>query len=577
MKNWIAALCMVLALTVSTASAERDKGQLLLLDIETVGASRLDEIKQHVAVEWWLEMGDRLVARTSAAEQAGLSKMADIIAVSDAVDINQLAFQAQGHCSHSEQEHAQMDGVDILFSGGNSHLVTIPESSLKATHVHSELMALETMKPFQENTVLSYRLSNRSKSLSRQSDPQMTAMVNQVNQNRWMQGVDFLASLNRQTEAGVIAAAEWLEHNFQDLGLETSRYYVTFQPGFNVLGVQTGTTRPDDWYFIGAHIDSRNERQDLTRPAPGAEDNASGCSAVLEIATILSQYETDATIIYSCFNAEELGLRGSRALVQKYINEGDLDKIQMMQNMDMISYRQEGDNRAIAGIDRPENQTQAEILAANGDTYSDLDWVISLNSCCTDFKSFADAGIPAMTSNQPNIWTYPDYHRVSDVPENLDPNLARGIMRANLATLAEVAGADLSSIVTYQISAAQSGLWYDPEQDGHGLSIDVLPNGQIVAIWYTYDQSGNQIWLLGVGEYTGSTAILGVTITEGGVFPPGFDPNDVVRSDWGEFQLDFTDCDNGIFSWSPADPTRFEAGSMPITRLTSIDTLSCQN
>jgi hypothetical protein len=49
-----------------------------------------------------------------------------------------------------------------------------------------------------------------------------------------------------------------------------------------------------------------------------------------------------------------------------------------------------------------------------------------------------------------------------------------------------------------------SGSWYNPEQSGHGFSLEysVLNDGTplVVAYWYVYDTEGNPIFLIGMGQ-----------------------------------------------------------------------------
>ena len=85
----------------------------------------------------------------------------------------------------------------------------------------------------------------------------------------------------------------------------------------DVLGIQRGTTRPNDVVIISGHIDSRvTDVMNATADAPGANDDASGVALVLEAARILSKERFDATIVYAVFSAEEQGLWGATLLAE---------------------------------------------------------------------------------------------------------------------------------------------------------------------------------------------------------------------------------------------------------------------
>ncbi len=127
----------------------------------------------------------------------------------------------------------------------------------------------------------------------------------------------------------------------------------------------------------------------------------------------------------------------------------------------------------------------------------------------------------------------------------------------------------------FAITPGLTGTWYNTDQSGHGFNIEVLANNVIVAIWYVFDATGNNLWLTGVGNYSGNTATLNVTQISGGLFPPNFDPTKIVRNPWGTLMLTFTDCNDGSVSWVPVDMTNFSSGSLTIGRLTSVGGLAC--
>ncbi|MEG3174666.1 M20/M25/M40 family metallo-hydrolase [Sphingomonas sp. RB3P16] len=82
----------------------------------------------------------------------------------------------------------------------------------------------------------------------------------------------------------------------------------------DVLGFQQGLD-PKRVIIVGAHIDSRvTDVMDITKDAPGANDDASGVALVLEAARILSKEKFRATIVYAIFSGEEQGLFGGTLL-----------------------------------------------------------------------------------------------------------------------------------------------------------------------------------------------------------------------------------------------------------------------
>ncbi|NGP87985.1 M28 family metallopeptidase [Fodinibius halophilus] len=74
----------------------------------------------------------------------------------------------------------------------------------------------------------------------------------------------------------------------------------------------------DRMYLVSGHYDSRvSDIMDDTSYAPGANDDASGTAAVMELARVMSKYEFDATIIFMTVAGEEQGLLGANHFAEK--------------------------------------------------------------------------------------------------------------------------------------------------------------------------------------------------------------------------------------------------------------------
>jgi hypothetical protein len=98
----------------------------------------------------------------------------------------------------------------------------------------------------------------------------------------------------------------------------------------NVVGVLPSSVPSNTAIIIGGHFDS-------VPPSPGADDNASGACAVLEIARLITKLNLTLTtnIIFCGFNAEEVGLLGSEELAG-YLASADVYEVLLMVNFDMI-------------------------------------------------------------------------------------------------------------------------------------------------------------------------------------------------------------------------------------------------
>jgi len=134
-------------------------------------------------------------------------------------------------------------------------------------------------------------------------------------------------TLSSQTDPkrGIGAALAWAKSEFESDGLPTVEPCQTMTgsrlPGptriCDMVAIQRGTERPNDVVVITAHIDSRvTDVMNANAFEPGANDDGSGVSAILEAARVLSRYKFPGTIVYSLDSGEEQGLYGGRVIAE---------------------------------------------------------------------------------------------------------------------------------------------------------------------------------------------------------------------------------------------------------------------
>jgi acetylornithine deacetylase/succinyl-diaminopimelate desuccinylase-like protein len=132
-------------------------------------------------------------------------------------------------------------------------------------------------------------------------------------------------TLSSQTDPkrGIGAALNWTEGRFKSFGLPTVRPCDTFTGKriptptrvCDMVAMQRGTERPNDVVIIQGHIDSRvTDVMNFTSDAPGANDDGSGTSAVIEAARVLSKHKFPGTIVFAALSGEEQGLYGGKVL-----------------------------------------------------------------------------------------------------------------------------------------------------------------------------------------------------------------------------------------------------------------------
>jgi hypothetical protein len=128
------------------------------------------------------------------------------------------------------------------------------------------------------------------------------------------------------------------------------------------------------------------------------------------------------------------------------------------------------------------------------------------------------------------------------------------------------------------IQGGHSGTWFNPEQPGQGLFVEVLDDPasatgkEVVVAWFAFCDNG-PVWLLGQGDVVREddaySAMLEVSIYDGNDFPPRFDPGSVTRTPWGQMMLSFTGCDKAQMSWS-STVEGYGAGELSLRRLSQV-------
>lgn len=125
----------------------------------------------------------------------------------------------------------------------------------------------------------------------------------------------------------------------------------------NIAAMIEGSEIPYEYIVIGAHHDhlgyggpgSGSRRPDTIAIHNGADDNASGVAAVLEIARTISNMPTKPkrSFIFATFGAEESGIQGSKYFVEN--PPVDIDKIKFMINLDLVGRLDEETNALSIG------------------------------------------------------------------------------------------------------------------------------------------------------------------------------------------------------------------------------------
>ncbi len=216
------------------------------------------------------------------------------------------------------------------------------------------------------------------------------------------------------------AAANYLtQYITQSLapGAENDRYFQSFNAGYrNLLGKLEGTDPDlkDEYIVIGAHYDhvGYGNRQNSYGPFGyvhnGADDNASGTAAILEVidAFAKSGLTCRRSILFALWDGEEKGLLGSEHWASN--PTVPIRQIRLAINMDMVGRLRKGrvevyGTRSMTGLRRL-------ISTANDSTQLNLDflWKVNDNS---DHYTFFRRHVPVLMFH---TGLHSNYHRPSD-------------------------------------------------------------------------------------------------------------------------------------------------------------------
>jgi len=129
----------------------------------------------------------------------------------------------------------------------------------------------------------------------------------------------------------------------------------------------------------------------------------------------------------------------------------------------------------------------------------------------------------------------------------------------------------------FLVGPAVSSAWFDPERDGEGFLLEILPGERAVMYWFTYDAEGGQDWYVAQGQITGNRILFPEMLrVSGGEFGPGFDPEQVERIVVGEASFIWSSCDTGAMDWKLGSAGNgVQSGRMNLVRLSRVAGLAC--
>lgn len=264
-------------------------------------------------------------------------------------------------------------------------------------------------------------------------------------------------------------AADYIWDNLRSFGYETSlhSFMEDEKPYRNILGLRPGTKQPEKKVIVMAHFDT-------VAISPGADDNASGVAAMLELARVLKDCQFEKSLLFTGVNLEEQKvdgqpespfMRGSKALAETAREQGW--EIEGVVNFETIAYAgadilqrapenlpfelpKVGNFIAVIG-----NEISAEMVQRYTGVIEQFHIPLPYlplvvpgkgealpDTRRSDHAVFWDMGVPAIMLTDTANFRTPYYHQASDTLDTLNLSFAAEVCRAGAGLVCQMAGVD---------------------------------------------------------------------------------------------------------------------------------------
>ncbi len=346
---------------------------------------------------------------------------------------------------------------------------------------------------------------------------------------------------------GIGAARDWIFAEFEKIsadcgGCLTVEKQTYLQPKANrvpepvnitnVVATLKGTTAPDRIYVVSGHYDSMcSNPSDGVCDAPGANDDASGTAAVIELARVMSKRKFDATIVFMAVAGEEQGLLGARYFAEKakekkmnieamftndiiggvtsYKNSPDRKKVRVFSEgvPSDETEQQAATRRSVGGENDSSSRQLARYIKETSDKYlKDFSvWMIYRRDRYLrggDHIPFLEQGYAAVRFTEPNE-DYTHQHQnvrtengvfYGDTPEFVDFGYVANVTKVNLVALASLALAPAKpknvGIVTARLTN-DTDLKWDANTDADLAGYEIVWRETASPVWTNSRFVGN--------------------------------------------------------------------------------------
>lgn len=321
--------------------------------------------------------------------------------------------------THLHSKVVDLENLDEIYNQGRMQIYQLrPKTKLSKEQA-------KYLIPIKEN---SWKVISPNQNLqSVKENPEVITLIEKLNESNVRSYLEYFSgqTSRRSGAPGNQEVTNYIENELKFFGYVTTRD--CFSPGLcNIWGTIKGNV--DEYVLIEAHLDS------VGKAYAGADDNGSGAAGLLELARILKDSNKNRGLIIFATNGEESGLLGAKDFVWKARNNGLLEKIKYVINMDMIGYNKNG----IVDIEtNREFEELAKWKSALANTYTNLKPEITMPAWGSDHVPFLQYKVPSILTIEHWKTKTPCYHQECDKIETINFEYLMEILKLNIAAATE--------------------------------------------------------------------------------------------------------------------------------------------
>ena len=323
------------------------------------------------------------------------------------------------------------DGTKVMISADRDGDTVSIERGVYVVDLNRKVTKAEVLARLEKNLAAETALQSEGQRMYAPIADDVRRVVEKASTNRIYEYEKTLFDFDSKhiTRPGNRKASEYLYNTYKSFGYEPEYQWFENRTAVdgktcNVVVKLTGTENPELIYVVGSHYDS-------VAVGPGADDDTTGTSALLEAARVMAGHPMPATIIFASFTGEEAGLLGSREFVRRA--QADKLKIVGALNNDMIGWA--NDHRLDNTI-RYSNDGIRDIQHSAAMLFTKLITYDARYHKSTDATAFFEAygDIVGGIGSYPVLGN-PHYHQATDMLEGINYQLITETSKTTVATL----------------------------------------------------------------------------------------------------------------------------------------------